>query len=227
MLKVEEPTAEDILCLGLRILFKKLMKTDAVFPCADFYGTDAEGGRTRRVILPYGTNEWEESLPPLRRKGKQEPWSIQPIAELSNPRILYICHQSQARLHNLEKSVLPEGKVFTNIARAIQVAKSGKYLLIVGLPGRLGIRGLVDSGRSADVGYLWSTTTLPELTGAMSCHGRFVLGVIEYRIREGDVPTTTGVTYVLGILDAKSTGTFYLGTDASGILLKPVRCEAG
>jgi hypothetical protein len=123
--------------------------------------------------------------------------------------------------------MLPKGKVFTNIARALQVAKSGKYLLI-GLPGRLGIRGLVDSGRSADVGYLlWSTTTLPELAGAMSYHGRSVLGVIEYRSREGDVPTTTGVTYVLGILNAKSTGTFYLGTDASGILLKPVRCEAG
>jgi hypothetical protein len=182
------------------------------------------GGRTRRVVLPYGTNEWEETRPPRRCEGRQ-PWSIQPIAELSNPRILYICHQSQARLHNLEKSVLPKGNVFTNIARAIQVAKSGKYLLI-GLPGRLGIRGLVDSGRSADVGYLWLTTTLPELA-AMSCHGRFVLGAIEYRSREGDVPTTTGVTYVLGILVAKSTGTFYLGTDASGILLKPVRCEAG
>jgi hypothetical protein len=65
--------------------------------------------------------------------------------------------------------VLPKGMGFTNIARAIQVAKSGKYLLI-GHPGRLGIQGLVDSGRSADVGYLWLTTTLPELA-AMSFHG--------------------------------------------------------
>jgi hypothetical protein len=77
MLKVEEPTAEEILCLGLRILFKKLTKTDAVFPCADFYGTDMVGGRTRRVVLPNGTNEWEESRPPRRREGRQ-PWSIQP-----------------------------------------------------------------------------------------------------------------------------------------------------
>jgi hypothetical protein len=225
MLKVLEPTAEEIVCLGLRILFKKLTKTDTVFPYADFYGTDRVGGKTWRVLLPYGTNKWEETHPPRRCEGKQ-PWSIQRIAELSNPHILYICHRSQARLHNLEKSVLPKGMGFTNIARAIQVAKSGKYLLI-GLPGRLGIRGLVDSGQSpANVGYLWSTTTLPELA-AMSFHGRFVLGAIEYRSREGDVPTTTGITYVLGILDAKSAGTFYLGTDASGILLKPVRCEAG
>jgi hypothetical protein len=52
------------------------------------------------------------------------------------------------------------------------------------------------------------------------------LGAIEYRSREGDIPTTTGVTYALGILDAKSVGMFYLETDASEILLKPVRCEA-
>jgi hypothetical protein len=158
ILKVPEPTAEEILCLGLRILFKKLTKTDAVLPRADLYGTDRVGGKTWRLLLPYGTKEWEETRPPWRREGRQ-PWSIQLIAELANPRILYICHQSQARLHNLEKSVLRKGMGFTNIARAIQVAKSGKYLLI-GLPG---IRGLVDSGRSADLGYLWSTTTLPEL----------------------------------------------------------------
>jgi hypothetical protein len=69
-------------------------------------------------------------------------------------------------------------------------------------------------------------TTLPELA-AKRFHGRFVLGAIEYRSREGDVPTTTGVTYVLGILDATHAGTFFQGTDASGILLKPVRCESG
>jgi hypothetical protein len=64
MLKVPEPTAEEILCLGLRILFKKMTKTDVVFPNADFYGTDLVGGKTRRVLLPYGGNEWEEAHPP-------------------------------------------------------------------------------------------------------------------------------------------------------------------
>jgi hypothetical protein len=57
MLKVDEPTAEEILCLGLRILFKKLTKTVSVFSCASFYGTDMVGGRTRWVVLPYDTNE--------------------------------------------------------------------------------------------------------------------------------------------------------------------------
>jgi hypothetical protein len=93
MLKVPEPTAEEILCLGLRILFKKLTKTNALFPYTDFYGTDRVGGKTLRILLPYGTNEWEETRPPRRREGRQ-PWSIQPIAELANPRILYTCHQS-------------------------------------------------------------------------------------------------------------------------------------
>jgi hypothetical protein len=69
MLKVPEPTAEEILCLGLRILFKKLTKTDAVFPYANFYGTDMVWGKTRRVILPYGGNEWEEVHPRRRRDG--------------------------------------------------------------------------------------------------------------------------------------------------------------
>jgi hypothetical protein len=224
MLKVPEPTAEEILCLGLRILFKKLTKTDVVFPKTDFYGTDLVGGKTRRVVLPHAKNRWEEARPPRRSYGRQ-PWSIRPVAELANPRILYICHQSQARLHHLEKSVLRKRDKVTNISKAIQVAKSGKYLL-VGLPGRFGIQGLVDSGRSADVGYLWSMTTLPELA-AKTFHGRFVLGVIEYGSREGDVPTTTGMTYVLGILDATNAGAFFLGVHVSGKFRKPVRCESG
>jgi hypothetical protein len=45
MLKVQEPTAEKFLCLGLRILFKKLTKSNAAFPYADFYGTDRVGVR--------------------------------------------------------------------------------------------------------------------------------------------------------------------------------------
>jgi hypothetical protein len=223
MLKVPEPTAEEILCLGLRILFKKLTKTDVVFPKTDFYGTDLIGGKIRRVVLPHAKNRWEEARPPRRSYGRMQ-WSIRPVAELANPRILYICHQSQARLHNLEKSVIRKGDMVTNISKAIQVAKAGKYLL-VGLPGSLGIRGLVDSGRSADMGHLWSVTTLPELA-AKKFHGRFVLGVIEYGSREGDVPTTTGMTYVLGILDATNAGTFFLGVHVSGKFRKPVRCES-
>ena len=120
--------------------------------------------------------------------------------------------------------VVQMGMMVTNISKAIQVAKAGKYLL-VGLPGSLGIKGLVDSGRSADMGHLWSVTTLPELA-AKKFHGRFVLGVIEYGSREGDVPTTTGMTYVLGILDATNAGTFFLGVHVSGKFRKPVRCES-
>jgi hypothetical protein len=91
-MKVPEPAAEEIACLGPRMLFNKLTMTDAVFPRSDFHTNKTVHGKLKRVTLPHGRVRQMGRVFPTPRDILQKASMVLPetVHGLANPRMLHM-----------------------------------------------------------------------------------------------------------------------------------------